>query len=101
MSAGYDAMSRYSHGSFAALLDCYDVWHDDFDFEQNAGYHYARTKGLAMMRSTLRTLLVNLKAFFHHCSDHEKQAMADELLREHTDLYFGTSSSPRPPRAPG
>src|SRR3972149_2930029 len=38
----YSGLSGYSHVTYAALLDSIDVYHQDFDFERIAGYHYTK-----------------------------------------------------------
>src|SRR6266496_1927025 len=36
----YRILSLYTHNTYAALLDSYDVYHKDFDFGKISGFHY-------------------------------------------------------------
>lgn len=78
----YSGLSRYSHSSYATLLDSYDVWHDEFDFERIAGFHHLRSSGIPYMRGALEGTVNCLILFFQHCGDHKNRAAADSLYRE-------------------
>jgi len=60
----YSSLSRYSHVSFAALLDAYDVYRHDFDFDRVAGYHYVRGSSLPYLREEIRSATLTLRFFY-------------------------------------
>ena len=82
LSGMYAVLSRYSHSSYAAMLDCYEAWHDDFDFDRMAAFHYLVTTGLPYMHSSLRSTVNGLIHFFQYCDDHENRSAASFLYRE-------------------
>jgi hypothetical protein len=60
----YRLFSLYSHTAYSALLDSFDPYNRDFDFERNAGFHYMSVSGLPLVRSILETTLIALKQFY-------------------------------------
>jgi hypothetical protein len=82
LSYVYSALSKYSHSSYVALLDMYDVWNDDADFYRIAGYHRINDGSLLFMKSVLQETLLILKHFYQYCGDEHSRAATDALLRE-------------------
>jgi len=60
----YSTLSRYSHVSYSALLDAYDVYRQDFDFERDAGYHYVLNSSLGYVREEIRSATLALRMFY-------------------------------------
>lgn len=79
----YSGLSKYTHVSYAALLDSYDVYNDDFDFERNAGHHYVRNSSLPYLEGELHALVIGLKQFCQMAGDVESYGGLDAILREH------------------
>jgi hypothetical protein len=80
----YGALSRYSHVSYAALLDAYDVYHQDFDFDRVAGYHYVRTSSLPFVREEIRSATIGLKGFYAWIKDGDAYRALDAILQRQT-----------------
>lgn len=82
MKAGiYGGLSKYTHVSYGALLDSYNVYADDFDFEQSAGFHYVKTSSLPYVRGELEGLLLGLKHFYLTTEDEASYRDVDNILR--------------------
>ena len=84
----YSGLSHYSHVSYSALLDSYDVYHQDFDFEQIAGHHYALKSSLPYVRTEIHSVLIVLKAFYLSLGDRESYVLVDGLLRKYAPTYY-------------
>jgi hypothetical protein len=54
----YRILSSYSHISYSALLDSFDVYNRDFDYERIAAFHYMRDSGTPMIRSMLESTIL-------------------------------------------
>lgn len=82
MKAGvYGGLSKFGHVSYAALLDSYNVYADDFDFEQSAGFHYIRTGSLPYVQMELESLMLGLKHFYVVMHDVALYRAVDAILR--------------------
>ena len=84
----YSGLSHYSHVSYSAILDSYDVYHHDFDFEQIAGHHYALKSSLPYVRTEIHSVLIILKAFYLSLGDRESYLRVDGLLRKYAPTYY-------------
>ena len=54
----YHMLSGYSHASYGALLDLFDVYTQDFDFNQNAGFYHIKMTALSYVKSEIIKLLM-------------------------------------------
>jgi hypothetical protein len=84
----YSGLSHYSHVSYGAILDLYDVYHQDVDFEQIAGHHYALKASLPYVRTEIHSVLIVLKAFYLSLGDRESYLRVDALLRKYAPTYY-------------
>ena len=84
----YSGLSHYSHVSYSAILDSYDVYHQDFDFEQIAGHHYALKSSLPYVRTEIHSVLIVLKGFYLSLGDRESYLRVDALLRKYAPTYY-------------
>ena len=84
----YSGLSHYSHVSYSAILDSYDVYHQDFDFEQIAGHHYALKSSLPYVRTEIHSVLIVLKGFYLSLGDRESYLRVDTLLRKYAPTYY-------------
>jgi len=84
----YSGLSHYSHLSYSALLDSYDVYHQDFDFDLIAGHYYALESGLPYVRTEIHSAMIVLKAFYLAIGDRESYVGVDALLREYAPTYY-------------
>jgi hypothetical protein len=84
----YSGLSHYSHVSYSAILDSYDIYHQDFDFEQIAGHHYALKSSLPYVRTEIHSVLIILKAFYLSLGDRESYLRVDGLLRKYAPTYY-------------
>lgn len=75
----YRVMSKYTHCSYAALLDSIDVFREDFDFDSYAGFHYVN-ESWHMLSSALGNTIVVLKAVYSVLRDDVGYEKADQLL---------------------
>jgi hypothetical protein len=60
----YAALSKYSHMSYAALLESIDVYARDFDWHRLAGFHYAKSGSLPFAREMVHAMIITLKQFY-------------------------------------
>jgi len=89
MTGLYRAISNYSHVSYSALIDTYDVHHDDFDFERFAGYHYVRrSSSLPYVRNEIHSAIIALKGFYLSVGDRESYIALDTLLRKYASHMY-------------
>jgi len=80
----YDALSRYSHMSYAAVLESIDVYARDFDWHRVSGFHYANVGSLPFAREILIATITTLKQFYRfHLGDEESFR---ELERIHNNV---------------
>jgi hypothetical protein len=68
----YAALSKYSHMSYAAVLESIDVYARDFDWHRVAGFHYVNLSSLPFAREMLHATVITLKQFYRfHLGDEE------------------------------
>jgi len=84
----YSGLSHYSHVSYTALLDAYDVYSQDFDFERIAGHYYALNTGVSYARTEIHSVIITLKVFYKSVGDRESYSGVDALLRKHAPTYY-------------
>ncbi len=86
----YKTYSLYTHSSYAALLDSIDVFHEDFDFERYAGFHFAR-RNLHAVQDLAIKILLQLKNIYVQCKNQDCLNEVDELLKQigHIDMTPG------------
>jgi hypothetical protein len=76
----YAALSKYSHMSYAAVLESIDVYRRDFDWHRVAGFHYSNAGSLPVARGLLRETIITLKQFYRfHLRDEETVRELDML----------------------
>ena len=93
MKAGiYGALSKYSHVSYVALLEAYDIFHHDFDFERIAGYHWVLNSSLPYLRTEIHSVIITLKAFYSAIADGESYLGLDTLLRKYAPHMYDESA---------
>lgn len=80
LSESYGVMSGYTHSAYAGLLDGVDVFKLDFDFTQNAGYHYC-INNFHIVEDLLIKILLQLKNSFLNLKDRENFIEADKLFK--------------------
>jgi len=80
----YAALSKYSHMSYAAVLESIDVYARDFDWHRVSGFHYTSVSSLPFAREMLRATITTLKQFYRfHLRDDESFR---ELERIHNNV---------------
>lgn len=65
----YRLLSHYSHLSYGALLDSFDVYDRDFDFQKSAGFHYLNKSALSFVRGIMESTVIVLKHFYRIAGD--------------------------------
>ncbi len=78
----YGGLSNYSHVTYSAILDSFDVFHQDFDFEKIAGYHYVNSSSIPYVRTELIAILITLKHFYGYIKDLKTYNEIDKFLNE-------------------
>jgi hypothetical protein len=74
MKAGiYGGLSKYSHVSYIALLEAYDIFHHDFDFERIAGYHWVLNSSLPYLHTEIHSVIITLKWSAPQSSAHREE----------------------------
>jgi len=77
----YRILSKYTHGSYAALLDSVDVFNKDFDFYRFAGFHYTR-RNFHVLKDAMVGTLIQLKALYLFLKDNDNYIRIDNILTE-------------------
>lgn len=75
----YWIYSLFTHSGFGSLLDMIDVYHEDFDFDGYAGFHYTR-KYLHLVDNMVVSILLGLKNIFLVCKDLKNLSKTESLL---------------------
>lgn len=75
----YWVYSLFTHSGFGFLLDMVDVYHEDFDFDGFAGFHYTR-KYLHLVDNMVVSILLGLKNIFSVCKDLKNLTKTENLL---------------------
>jgi hypothetical protein len=78
----YRVLSLYTHISYGALLESYDVYNRDFDFEKNAGFYHMKMSVLPFVQSMLESMIIALKHFYLSVRDEIMFRKLDLILRE-------------------
>ncbi len=92
MKAGiYSTLSKYSHVSYGALLESYDVFKADFDFDRSAGFHYVQASSLSYVKREMTGLIVGLKDFYSTVGDPQSYKELDTILRKYAPEMFDES----------
>lgn len=76
----YRGLSKYSHTSYVVLLDLFDVFNHDFDFEQNSSFHHMRESGLPAIIDELWSTVFTLNFFYQTVGDSESFSKLGEIL---------------------
>jgi hypothetical protein len=58
----YRMLSKYTHCSYAALMDCIDVYTHDYDWNRYAGFHYTE-HNMHELRSTMTATILAFKGW--------------------------------------
>lgn len=92
MKAGiYSTLSKYSHVSYGALLESYDVLKADFDFDGSAAFHYVRASSLSYVKGEMTGLIVGLKDFYATVGHLQSYKELDTILRKYAPEMFHES----------
>lgn len=78
----YSILSGYIHVSYGALLDSFNVFSRDFDFDNTAGFHYMRESSLPYAHTEMHSLIIVLKYFYQSADDNDSYGKLDSLLRK-------------------
>jgi hypothetical protein len=76
----YRLLSHYSHISYGALLDSFDVYNRDFDFQKIAGFHYLNKSGLSFVRGIMESAVIALKHFYRIAGDMATDGQLNAVL---------------------
>jgi hypothetical protein len=68
LKISYQVMSSYTHSGYAGLLDSVDVFRFDYDFENQAGFHYC-VDNFHIIEDLYKKILLQLKNSFLHLKD--------------------------------
>ncbi len=72
-------MSKYTHCSYSALLDCLDVFNEDFDWNGYSGAHYTRDY-MDALDSAMTATLIALKMTYSELKDIVNYEKVDKVL---------------------
>lgn len=76
----YETYSLYTHSSYVALLDSVDVFYEDYDFKNYAGYLYT-SRNLHLIDNIVINILLNLKNAFIKVRDLKNLEIVDNLMK--------------------
>ena len=71
--------SKYTHCSYAALLDSVDVFNEDFDWNGYASTHYT-LHNIHALKSAMTATLITLKMTYLELGDMQSSVRVDEML---------------------
>ena len=91
----YSGLSHFSHVSYAALLDSYNVYSQDFDFDRVSGHHYALKTGVSYTRTEIHSVIITLKIFYKAIGDRESFFGLTALLKKHAPHYYDDEARER------
>lgn len=83
MAGVYGVLSKYNHVSYMALLDSYNVFEQDFDFNQNAGSHYVMVSSIPYVKNSLSGIIIALKHFYQISGDKKAYSELTKILARH------------------
>lgn len=89
-SEAYKILSLYTHSSYGALFDAIDIYHEDFDFDKYAGFHYIR-EYLPTVEDLLVKILLELKNIFIRQRDLSRLDATQKLLKEFSSSFASES----------
>ncbi len=81
MSGVYEGLSKYTHTSYMALLDSFDVYNHDYDHGRVASTNYLVTSSLPYAGGTMKATIIAFKHFFQEVDDENTFQELDEILR--------------------
>lgn len=82
----YSIYSAYTHSTYIALFDFIDVFNEDFDFEQNAQFHYNKIN-LNNIDHLYINILLGLKNFYIRTHDEANLAKVESLLAKDRSAF--------------
>jgi len=77
----YKIYSLYTHSSYGALFDYIDVFREDFDFDNNSGFHYANSYFDAIVNNLFINIILALKNVYGFLKDQDNFTKTNELLK--------------------
>lgn len=77
----YRGFSKYTHCSYGALLDCIDVFNEDFDWNRYAGAHWT-LNNIHALENTMVTTLVTLKMTYMAIADPVRFDEVNKILTD-------------------
>jgi len=86
-SGVYGGLSKYAHVSYAALLDSFNVFSRDFDFERTAGFHYTRTSSLPFAYGDMYNTITSLKYFYQSIDDKDSYEKLNLISKKNFPKY--------------
>ena len=75
----YRGFSKYTHCSYAALLESVDLFNEDFDWNGYSGAHYS-LKHIDALESTMTSTLITLKHTYLELKDMESYVVINKIL---------------------
>lgn len=78
----YSGISKYTHISYSALLDSFDVFNRDFDFERSAGFHYTANSSLSFAQSIMDFVIIALRFFYKNVNDVDSLENINAILEK-------------------
>ncbi len=77
----YKIYSLYTHSSYGALFDYVDVFREDFDFNNNSGFHYANSYFDAIVGNLFINIILALKNIYGFLGEQDNFLKTNELLK--------------------
>ncbi len=84
----YGVLSKYSHVSYGAILESYDVYHEDFDFDRITGHHYALNSSRSYVHTEIHGVIIALKGVYQAMGDAESYREVDAILRKYAPHMY-------------
>lgn len=86
----YKVYSLYTHSAYSAVFDHIDVFHEDFDFANYAGFHYSR-KYFHLVENLVVSILLALKNVFSLKGDWDNLAQVEQILTGFSHHFANTA----------
>ena len=82
----YGIYSKYTHTSYIVLLETIDIFHEDIDFNNVAGFHYLNKFFSAVVKQLLFSILLQLKGQFSRNKNNSAVETINTLISKLPDM---------------
>lgn len=82
MAGVYSGLSKYTHLSYGALLDLFNVYTRDFDFDMTSNFYHTHKSALPYAHGKMQGTIVTIKSFYFFIKDKKSYDKIDLILKK-------------------